>query len=302
MEIPKARAQALGITFADVFQSLQAKNLPAASGHISLGPERVAISPSGLLISEEEFRDLLIGSREGRLIRLGDIATISRGYEDPPRPMLRVDGRPAIGIAISTVLGGNVVTMGEAVEQRLAELQTQITVGMELEVIALQSETVVEAIDGFVVSLIQAVTIVFITLLVFLGLRSGLIIGFVTVLTMSATFLVMDLYDITLERISLGALVIVLGLLTDNAIVLLDAANDHGARRPPARTNFRIAGSSEGRCRKSARGGCSGLSWPIEVRRLAARRRHDTHPPGRLDPDPGQAGLFHRMGVHVLMR
>ncbi len=150
------------------------------------------------------------------------MATVIRGYEDPPKKLLRYNGKPAIGIAISTLMGGNVVTMGEAVEKRLDELENLIPHGMELEVITLQSASVTKAINGFLVNLLEAVVIVVIVLLFTMGLRSGLIIGFILVLTIAATFVVMGKYQITLERISLGALIIALGMLVDNAIVVVD--------------------------------------------------------------------------------
>jgi multidrug efflux pump subunit AcrB len=136
--------------------------------------------------------------------------------------MLRYNGRPSIGIAISTISGGNVVTMGEAVEKRLEELTQLVPIGMDLEVVMLQSETVVKSIQGFVINLLEAVAIVVVVLLFAMGLRSGLIIGFILLLTIAATFVVMGYYKITLERISLGALIIALGMLVDNAIVVVD--------------------------------------------------------------------------------
>ena len=222
VELSKSKIMTLGITPEEIFHALAAKNLPADAGRIKIGSEYMPIFPSGLFTSEKEFGNLLIGSREGRLIYLKDIATIRRGYVDPPRKLLRVDGKPAIGIALSTAMGGNVVTMGEAVEERLKMLNPLVPVGMELEIISMQSRSVVEAINGFIVNLIEAVAIVVIVLLFFMGFRSGLIIGFILTLTIAATFVVMGYYEITLERISLGALIIALGMLVDNAIVVVD--------------------------------------------------------------------------------
>jgi multidrug efflux pump subunit AcrB len=133
-----------------------------------------------------------------------------------------VNGKPAIGIGISTVQGGNVVTMGEGVERRLAQLMSEIPLGMDIEVITWQSAAVTKAINGFLVNLIEAVVIVFVVLLFAMGIRSGLIIGGILVLTISATFLVMGMQQIILERISLGALIIALGMLVDNAIVVVE--------------------------------------------------------------------------------
>ncbi len=222
VEMSRQKMASLGITRAEIFDALQAKNLPADAGKIKIGSEHVTINPTGMYKSEKEFGDLLIASKGGKLIYLKDVADVVRGYEDPPRRILRFNGRPAIGIAISTAQGGNVVTMGEAVEKRIAEVMDLIPVGMELEVISLQSATVVEAINGFLINLVEAVAIVVVVLLFFMGLTSGLIIGFVLVLTIAASFVVMNYYGITLERISLGALIIALGMLVDNAIVVVD--------------------------------------------------------------------------------
>ncbi len=222
VEMSKTRMTSLGITKDEIFASLRDKNLPADAGKIKMGTEYIAIYPTGIFKSEKDFNDLLIASKGGKLIYLKDVATVRRGYEDPPKNILRFNGKPALGIAISTVLGGNAVTMGEGVQKRLQELEEQVPVGMELKVISLQSETVTEAINGFVVNLIEAVLIVILVLLVFMGLRSGLIIGFILVLTISISFVIMGYYKITLERISLGALIIALGMLVDNAIVVVD--------------------------------------------------------------------------------
>lgn len=222
VEISKTKSAALGIRIEEIFRALQAKNIPYDAGYIKIGSEYLPIYPSGTYKTEKDFGDLLISSQAGKLIYLKDVAEIRRGYVDPPKNILRINGKPAIGIAISTILGGNVVTMGQAVEKRILELLPQIPLGMDLKVISNQSETVVEAINGFLVNLIEAVAIVIIVLLFFMGLRSGLIIGFILTLTISATFVVMNYYQITLERISLGALIIALGMLVDNAIVVVD--------------------------------------------------------------------------------
>jgi multidrug efflux pump subunit AcrB len=222
VEMSREKMTALGITRAEIFDALSAKNLPADSGKIQIGSEYIPIFPTGIFQSEKDFGELFIASKGGKLIYLKDVASIRRDYVDPPARILRFNGQPAIGIAISTVLGGNAVTMGEAVKQRLEELTSQIPMGMDLGVIYMQSDMVTKAVDGFVVNLVEAVVIVIVVLLIFMGLRSGLIIGFILVLTIAATFVVMNYYTITLERISLGALIIALGMLVDNAIVVVD--------------------------------------------------------------------------------
>jgi len=222
VEMSRTKMAALGITRTEIFNALTAKNLPADAGRVKIGPEYMAFEPTGIFKSEKDFGDLLISSRGSRLIYLRDVADIRRDYVDPPARVLRKNGKPALGLAISTVLGGNAVTMGNAVGDRIDQLMDQIPLGMELQVIALQSETVTQAINSFVINLIEAVAIVIVVLLLFMGLRSGLIIGFILVLTIAATFVVMGYYQITLERISLGALIIALGMLVDNAIVVVD--------------------------------------------------------------------------------
>ena len=222
VEMSKTKMAALGINRQEIFDALRAKNLPFDSGSIRIGTEYMPVFPTGVFKSEKDFGDLFIASKGGKLIYLKDVATVRRDYVDPPYRILRFNGHPAIGIAISTITGGNAVTMGEGVVKRIGELLDQIPIGMELGVIAMQSDSVTKAIKGFVVNLIEAVAIVIIVLLIFMGLRSGLIIGFILMLTIAATFVVMGYFQITLERISLGALIIALGMLVDNAIVVVD--------------------------------------------------------------------------------
>jgi len=223
VEMSRSKMAALGISQEDIYAALSAKNLPADGGRISLGPDLIPINPSGEFTSEQEFGGLLISARgSGRLVYLRDVATVKRGYVDPPTQILKHNDEPAIGIGISTIQGGNVVTMGTLIEAKLRQLAPQTPLGMELEVISLQSESVSMAISGFVINLLEAVAIVVVVLLIFMGLRSGLIIGFVLFLTICGTFIFMKTEGVMLERISLGALIIALGMLVDNAIVVID--------------------------------------------------------------------------------
>ena len=222
VEMSRNKMADLGISRHDIFKALAAKNLPVTSGKIKIGPEYMAINPTGDFKSEKDFNTLFIASRNGKLIYLRDVATVKRGYVEPPGDMLRFNGERAIGIGVSTVQGGNAVTMGNAVIARIAELQGDIPLGMELKEVSMQSKTVTESVNSFVINLGESVLIVIVVLLIFMGLRSGLIIGFILALTIAATFVVMGYYHITLERISLGALIIALGMLVDNAIVVVD--------------------------------------------------------------------------------
>ncbi len=223
IEMRRDKMSQFGISPDDIYAELRAKNLPASAGHLRMGREFIPVSPTGEFKSEQEFGNLLIStSGENQTVYLRDVAEIRRGYEEPAKTLMRFDGVPSIGVAISAAAGVNVVEMGEALEKRFRELESQAPLGMEAHIVSLQSEAVVVAIDDFLVSLAQAVGIVVVVLLGFMGLRSGLIIGAVLLVTILGTFIFMDAFDITLQRISLGALVIALGMLVDNAIVVTD--------------------------------------------------------------------------------
>jgi multidrug efflux pump subunit AcrB len=225
VEMRRSKIVELGVSPDELLQALSSKNLVSSSGQAVLGTESVALNPTGEFTSETQFGDLLIrGSKSGsnRLVYLRDIADISRGYEDPPTKILRYNGVRSVGLGISTVLGGNVVVMGEGVDQRLAELKGQAPLGMDLNVISLQSRAVAQSINGFLINLGEAVLIVILVLMLFMGLRSAGIIGAILLITIMGSFIIMKMQGIILERISLGALVIALGMLVDNAIVVTD--------------------------------------------------------------------------------
>jgi len=225
VEMRREKMSELGISQQDIYNALASKNLPSPSGYITLGNEYIPVHPTGEFQSEKQFGDLLISSKgptSESLVFLKDVADIKRGYREPATAILRYDGKAAVGLAISTVEGGNVVKMGDALGVKFEELKSQMPLGIEINAIALQPEAVTAAINGFIISLGQAVAIVVVVLLIFMGLRSGLIIGFILLLTIMGTFLFMNMKGLILERISLGALVIALGMLVDNAIVVTD--------------------------------------------------------------------------------
>jgi multidrug efflux pump subunit AcrB len=223
VEMSRSKMSQFGISPEQIYRTLQDRNLVGDAGRVKVGPEYLAIETTGAIASVEEIGDtLLTRAGAGPLVYLKDVATIRRGYKEPPDTIFRQNGLQAIGLAISTVEGGNVVTMGEALEARLRELEAQRPVGMEFGIVALQSKAVTEAVNGFVVNLIEAIVIVIVVLLLFMGLRCGLIIGAILLITICGTFIVMQAWNILLERISLGALIIALGMLVDNAIVITE--------------------------------------------------------------------------------
>jgi multidrug efflux pump subunit AcrB len=216
------RMSQLGISSSAIVDDLLQKNLVTNSGRVRVGSEFITIEPTGGLSAVEQFEELIIRGSGGQQILLRDVATIHRDYVDPQNTILRFDGKLSIGLGISTVAGGNVVTMGEGLRDRMIELEGQRPVGMDFGIVSMQSDAVAVAISGFVVSLLQAVAIVIVVLLLFMGLRSGLLIGVILLVTIVGSFIFLNPMAVALERISLGALIIALGMLVDNAIVVVD--------------------------------------------------------------------------------
>ncbi|MDX1697146.1 MAG: efflux RND transporter permease subunit, partial [Thiohalobacterales bacterium] len=173
VELNRDRLSQLGIPPSVIINELQQKNLVANAGRVRVGSEFITLNPTGEIRSVAQFGDILISGSGIEQIYLRDIATVRRGYVEPQNHMIRFDGKPAIGLGISTVSGGNVVTMGEALKQRMNELMPQVPIGIEFGLVSLQSDAVATAIRGFVMSLLQAMAIVIVVLLFFMGLRSG---------------------------------------------------------------------------------------------------------------------------------
>ena len=223
VEISRSRMAQLGIGLDAIYSTLEEQNLVAPAGSVKVGPEYLRINPTGSFASVKDIADLQIRDPSSdRLIYLGDVATITRGYVTPPNTILRYNGKTALSIRVSIVPGGNVVKLGKAVKKRLAELESQTPVGMELGIINFQSDDVSKAVNGFIVNFLEAIAIVVVVLLIFMGIRSGLLIGAVLALTVLGTFIVMNILGINLQRVSLGALIIALGMLVDNAIVVTE--------------------------------------------------------------------------------
>jgi len=224
LEISRQRLARLGINEEQIYAQLQAKNIAADGGRVRVGAEHVALDPKGGFRSAEDMLEMAIGSNQsGRQLFLKDVATLERGDQDPPRRLLRYDGQPAIGLGISTVPGGNVVRMGAGIRQKLEQLKSKQPVGVEIGEINFQPEAVSKATRDFVFNLGKAVTIVFVVLLFTMGRKTGFIIGIVLFITIMATFFVMYMKgDLLMERISLGALIIALCMLTDNAIIVIE--------------------------------------------------------------------------------
>jgi len=224
LEFSSTRLGQLGISPEMLFNTIKGQNTITPSGKIQVGDNYLRIQPSGEVNSVEDIRNLLILQPSGQpsTMRVKDVARVYRDYKDPPTSILRFNGRQAIGLGISTVTGGNVVTMGAAVKERIRELQEVTPIGIELGVVSLQPDAVTTAISSFVISLAEAVAIVIGILIFAMGLRSSILIGAILLLTVLGTFIIMKIQGVMLERISLGALIIALGMLVDNAIVVVE--------------------------------------------------------------------------------
>ncbi|MGR5079546.1 efflux RND transporter permease subunit [Photobacterium swingsii] len=223
VEMSGERMAKFGVSAEKVYQVLQKQNMVTVAGSIETGAMRIPVIPSSNVNSFNDLMNMQVSLGDNNaVLRLGDIATVTRGYQEPSTMMVRYNGQRAVGFGISNVTGGNVVDMGDAVKARIAELENQRPIGIELNVISMQSDSVRDSVANFIDNLIAAVVIVFIVLLLFMGVRSGIIIGFVLLLTVAGTLCIMLIEDIAMQRISLGALIIALGMLVDNAIVVTD--------------------------------------------------------------------------------
>lgn len=225
LDISEQARKERGLTFHDFHNALNQQNAVVNAGALDHDGERIRIEPTGNFSSPEEIGDLVIrGQAAGSdaLLKIRDVAEVKVDYLTPAMNKMRFNGKPAIGIAISSEAGSNLVATGKAIDAELERLLGITPIGMEVDKIAWQSDLVEDAIDGFMISLLEAVIIVLVVLTIPMGWRMGIIIGTSLILTILATFIVMAVLKIDLQRMSLGALVIALGMMVDNAIVVAD--------------------------------------------------------------------------------
>jgi multidrug efflux pump subunit AcrB len=211
----------LGIDPDLVAATLASQNAVIASGTIETPGERIMVRVSGALDSAQALENVVIRVGD-RQVRLRDFARITRGYEDPPSPKYRVNGEPAIGIGVSMAKGGNVLDLGAALEKELLRIESDVPIGIDLHRVANQPAVVEESVGHFTRGLFEAIAIVLIVSLVSLGLRAGLVVAISIPLVLAITFVFMEIFGISLQRISLGALIIALGLLVDDAMIAVE--------------------------------------------------------------------------------
>lgn len=222
LEMNRTTMAKLGITGADFADKLASQNIVSDSGNVRVGDQYIRINPTGQFTSAQQIGDLIISGKNDTLVRLRDVATVHRAYEEIPAKFNTYNGKPALTLGISFLPGENVVAVGGLLDKRLHELLSSTPVGMELHAIYDQPTIVDESVSGFVKNVIAALVIVVVVLLFFMGLTTGLIIGAVLLLTVLATVWFMNAFAIDMQRISLGALIIALGMLVDNAIVVAE--------------------------------------------------------------------------------
>ncbi len=264
LDVAETQLAALGLTPAEIAETLQIQNRVLDAGSIDVQDRRLRVAPTGEFRSPVEIADLAVrssladtldrlaapgmasgggqaipggdasiagstgrvsGTRPGssELLRIRDVATVRSGYREPPRELMRFNGRPSIALSIANVAGGNVVDTGRALDARIEQILQRLPVGIELHKVAWQSDLVTESINSFMLSLAMAVGIVLVVLIIPTGLRMGVIIGSMLIFIILGTFVFMAIFGIDLQRMSLGALIIALGMMVDNSTFVADA-------------------------------------------------------------------------------
>ena len=222
IEFSLERLAGLGLNYPALIAALQAQNAVRPAGLVQTGQERLALRVSGAFQNEADLAavSFLAGDR---LVRLTDIAEIRRGFTDPPQPMFRVNGKPAIGLAVAMREGGDILALGKNLRLEMRKIESSLPIGIEAFLVADQAETVDSAIGDFTESLWQAILIIMAVSFVALGVRAGAVVALSIPLTLAIVFPLMLLAGIDLQRISLGALIIALTLLVDDAMTTIDA-------------------------------------------------------------------------------
>lgn len=222
VEIESGKLAKLGINPNAIINTLQAQNAMSPAGMVETSSDRVNLRVSGMFDDIESIRNLPIQASSGTF-RLGDIAKVERRYSDPPEPATYFNGQPAIGINISMAEGGNILTMGKALDDNIAQIKKELPLGMEVHKVAAQSEIVKDAINEFVETLALAIFIVLLVCFISLGLRTGGVVAICIPLVIAGVLTGMYAFGISLNKISLGALILAMGLLVDDAIIVIES-------------------------------------------------------------------------------
>ena len=234
----------LGIDPNSIQQVLQTQNLLVNTGEIMTGTYQLRVRAEGTYKSIEDIRDQLIVTKGGGEVRLGDIATIERGYMDPPSNLMRVDGKRAIGIGVATGAKDDVVAVGDAVAAHLKEMEQLFPIGMDLKTIYPENQIANDANNGFILNLIESLLIVIVIIFLVMGSRAGMLVGSSLLFSVGGTLLIMLIWGVGLNRTSLAAFIIAMGMLVDNAIVVTDNAQV-GIKRGLSRYQALVDGATK---------------------------------------------------------
>ena len=234
----------LGIDPNAIQQVMQTQNLLVNTGDINTGNYQLRLRAEGTYKDIQDIRDQLIVTKSGGEVRLGDIATVERGYMDPPSNLMRVDGKRAIGIGVATGSKDDVVAVGNAVANHLAEMEQLFPVGMDLKTIYPENKIADEANNGFILNLIESLLIVIVIIFIVMGSRAGMLVGSSLLFSVGGTLLIMLIWGVGLNRTSLAAFIIAMGMLVDNAIVVTDNAQV-GIKRGLSRYQALIDGATK---------------------------------------------------------
>ncbi|WP_302343624.1 efflux RND transporter permease subunit [uncultured Parabacteroides sp.] len=234
----------LGIDPNSIQQVLQTQNLLVNTGEIMTGTYQLRVRAEGTYKSIQDIRDQLIVTKGGGEVRLGDIATVERGYMDPPSNLMRVDGKRAIGIGVATGSKDDVVAVGNAVADHLKEMEQLFPIGMELKTIYPENKIANEANNGFILNLIESLLIVIVIIFLVMGSRAGMLVGSSLLFSVGGTLLIMLIWGVGLNRTSLAAFIIAMGMLVDNAIVVTDNAQV-GIKRGLSRYQALVDGATK---------------------------------------------------------
>lgn len=221
LEFSTRQIAALGIDQQSIIKTLQSQNAVTQSGFVNAGPERVALRVSGQFTSEDSLRAINLRVNN-RFFPLTEVATIRRGYVDPPSSLFRFNGQPAIGLAIGMKTGANLLHFGEALDAQMKRIVADLPIGVDVHRVSDQPAVVDEAVSGFTSALFEAIAIVLVISFISLGLRAGMVVAVSIPLVLAITFVYMEYTGISLQRISLGALIIALGLLVDDAMIAVE--------------------------------------------------------------------------------
>ena len=223
VEYNNARLTELGVSPQQLSGVLSTVNILSSGGDILTGRERIVLEPTGNFESLEDLRKTVIQLPNGSVVYLGDIANIYRDYSDPPKSVARVNGKPALTLAISMQEGGDILKLGEKLDKTIPDISAQYPWGIELEKIWFQASLVKENVDNFINNLLQAIGIVCFVMILTLGFRTGFVVATLIPAAMIIALYIMQIFGITVNQVSLAALIISLGLLVDNAIVMVES-------------------------------------------------------------------------------